>query len=257
MLIYESIPTLARLFATAFVLAVVAACGQVDRVNDRSRGSGAITIQPQKVRGGDDVKMQQPDPAVSEAAPLDETAEENTPDTGASQEEIQSVLVAAGLRNYEQINATMATVTGVPSTTAAVRTLYNEQLATSLPTDNDVRTFLGSQQVAVYKLAVAYCEALVTNATLRGSFFGTVNLAAAPNVALNAAGKAAVADALISRLWGKGLESLPPHGENTAQVVSLLDQLLAGKSMTNAAVTPVVVIGACTATLASAPVTMF
>lgn len=234
------------------VLSLAAGCGKVENADDRTRGSDNINVRPQKV-GASDAKGKKGDkPADGTVDPSDGTS--GPVDPAAS--DVQRLMTSAGLRNYEQINATMATVTGVPMTTAAVKDMFANQLATSLPTDNDIKAFLGSQQVAVYKLAVTYCETLVTSATLRTKVFGTFNFAGTPNVSLNAAGKDLIAEALVTKFWGVGLESLPDHDASVDTVVALIDSLLVGKSATTATVTPVVVTGACSAVLAAAPVTI-
>lgn len=241
-----------------FLLATLSACGQAERADDRTRGADDITVRPQKVQDSGDANPADGDgDAGQDDGSADGEADAGDDEAANDGTSVQGVFTAAGLRNFEQINATMATVTGVPMTTPAVRDLFQGQLATSLPTDNDVKAFLGSHQVAVFKLAVQYCESLVADPTLRGAVFGTFNFAGAPATALNATGKTALADALVTRFWGKDLESLPPHAESVDMVEALVDSLLVGKNMNTVTVTPVVVTGVCTAVLASAPVTMF
>jgi hypothetical protein len=248
--------TALRVLSAAVLLVVGAGCGQVESVNDRTLGADDINIHPQRAHSGDataDTTQDQGGGTDPGEAPAEEGGDDAANPAGP---DLARLVTSAGLRNYEQINATMATVTGVPATTAAVRDVFVNQLATSLPTDNDIKSFLGSQQVAVFKLAVSYCEALVANTTARAAVFGTFNFAGTPAASLNAAGKQAVADALVAKFWGKDLENLPAHADSTAQVVKLMDDLLVGKSQTTATVTPVVVEGACTAVLSAAPVTM-
>ena len=246
-----------QILLACFVLALTAACGEIQRTDDRSRGAKSVSVLDQTSRTGADATAAAPngEPEIGEVKPDEVVAEEKVPED-SDVPDIKMLTTSVGLRNYEQINATMATVTGVPLTTVAVRDLFNNQLATSLPTDNDIRAFLGSQQVAVYKLAVSYCEALVTSPALRANVFGPFNFAGTPAASLNAAGKTAVAEALIAKFWGKDLDGLPPFQQSTAQVVALIDQLLLGKSLTTVTVTPVVVMAACAATLSSAPVTI-
>ncbi len=255
---------LAPLALTASVLAALAGCGGVEK-SDRTSGATGGTVDPRKVHASDDdtaagpVQAPANDPKKDDAPAADDKPKDadNTDPATPKTADVQTVFVKAGLRNFNQINATMSTLTGVPRTNATVRTEFVTNLATSLPTDNDVKAFLGSQQVAVFKLAVEYCDALVKDTTLRAQVFGTFNFAATPAVAFNAAGKQAVAEALVGKFWGKDLTSLPAHAESTDEVVALLDALLQGKTMTTVAVTPAVVTATCAATLASAPVTIF
>lgn len=246
-----------RMFAVTLGVALIAAaCGQApEKASRRTASTPHGNDEANPVLPGDEVVDGADDVVKKDDKKKDDdkkTEEKPEPET-----DIKKIMTSAGLRNYEQINATMSTVTGIPSGTTAVNTLYRTELATALPTDNDIKAFLGSNQVAVFKLAVEYCDALVKDTTRRGAVFGAFNFAAAPGVALNAAGKDALADALVSKFWGKDLESLPPFTESTDQVVALIDDLLVGKNLNTVAITSAVVTATCTAVLASAPVTMF
>lgn len=165
--------------------------------------------------------------------------------------------LALGLRNYDQINQTMSALTGVPTSTPAVATAFNTALTTSMPTDSDPHGFLGSQQVAIFKLSVEYCDALVADQALRTAFFGNFNFAGAPAVSLNDAGKAALADTLVTKLVGKDLSTIPPHADSVAMVTTLINDLLAGKDANNAALTPVVATAACASTLSGAATSFY
>jgi len=182
----------------------------------------------------------------------------NMPGDGSKSNEpdIQKIFPKTGIRNFAQINATMSSLTGVPTTNAQITAFYNAQ-ATSLPTDNDVKGFIGSQQVAVFKLAVEYCDVLVKDTALRASIFGTFNFAAAPNVAFATDAKNALADSLVSKFWGKNLSTLAPHAENVSMVVTLIDDLLNGRDLTVATQTAPIATGTCAGVLSSAPVTLY
>jgi hypothetical protein len=243
-----------RLVVIAGAIAILtAACGApTEKASRRSGLSPQSGDAVPNTDGGDDVVGQ--DPKADPKDPHKDLPKKDPPPSDDPQD-IQKIPVATGLRNYEQINATMSAVTGIPRNTPAINTLFRNELSTALPTDNDVKAFIGSGQVAIYKLAVEYCDALVRDTTRRATFFPGFNFAGTPAVALNAAGKEAIADALITNVWGKDLESLPPHAESIDSVVSLIDELMVGK--TTPAQTAAVVTGACTAVLASAPVTLF
>ena len=76
-----------------------------------------------------------------------------------------------GVRTFSEINATMASVTGVDPTTAAVAATY-QIIMQQLPPVEDIDTFLSTHQMAVTQLAIRYCSELVEDPTLRDSFFG-------------------------------------------------------------------------------------
>lgn len=253
-----------KLATLATLAALTGACGSNEAKNNRSLGTSEDGLDPRKVHSedasaasGDDKKG---DDQAGQGKDGTDQGEKDGDDTTKKDDQlppVNTVVVKAGLRNYAQINATMASLTGIAPTNATVKTEYNTNLATSLPTDNDIRAFLGSQQVAVFKLAVEYCDALVKDTTARTAVFGTFNFAATPAAAFNAAGKDALAEALVTKFWGKDLASLPPHAESVDSVVAVIDSLLQGKNLNTVAVTPAVVTAVCTATLAAAPVTMF
>jgi len=231
------------------LVALATACGG-EHTDRRSHGLDGAAILPRKISGAD--AQGQPSPGTPDAPSDDQASTDQTPT-------VQQTLVTAGLRNYDQVNATMATLTGIPRTNAAVVTSFNT-LATSLPTETDVKAFIGSQQVSIYKLAVSYCDELINdtaNAAQRTAVFGSFNFSAPLSSAFNAAGQQAFADIIITKFWGKDLASLPPHDASVKQATDLIAALLQGKDMTSTKLTPAVATAVCTAALASAPVTMF
>ncbi|MBL4583729.1 MAG: LamG domain-containing protein [Pseudomonadales bacterium] len=76
-----------------------------------------------------------------------------------------------GVRTFSEINATMAVVTGVDQTLAAVASTYTT-ITQQLPPVEDIDTFLSTHQMAVTQLAIRYCSELVEDSTLRDTFFG-------------------------------------------------------------------------------------
>lgn len=161
-----------------------------------------------------------------------------------------------GIRNFEQVNATMMAVTGVEGNSTVI-SRYNN-LKTQLPTDNDVKAFSFSNQIGITVLAAEYCNALITNTnnmytTQRTAAVGMINFAAAPSVALTAAGKADVAQKLMAKFWGSGLMSNPNAAATQASIITLLGDLVAGET-DNTTTTRKAVTGACTAVLASSPI---
>jgi hypothetical protein len=166
------------------------------------------------------------------------------------------VPTTAGVRNFEQVNATMMAVTGVEGNSAVI-SRFNT-LKSQLPTDNDIKAFSFSNQIAVTVLAAEYCNALVTNTnnvytTQRTAAVGAINFGANPSVALNAAGKADVAQKLLAKFWGAGLAASPNAATTQASIVTLLGDLVAGET-DNTTTTRKAVTGACTAVLSSSPI---
>lgn len=197
--------------------------------------------------------------STDSSVPSQDSNESPTPESPgmpSKEPDIQKIFAKTGIRNFAQINATMSVLTGVPTTNTQVATFYAAQ-ATSLPTENDVKGFIGSHQVTVFKLAVEYCDVLVKDTALRTTIFGSFNFAGAPNVAFTPDTKKALADNLVTKFWGKDLTTLSPHAENVSMVVTLIDDLLTGRDLTIATQTPGIVTGACAGVLSSAPVTLY
>lgn len=101
-----------------------------------------------------------------------------------------------GVKNYEQINMTMAELTGVSPADTNVARVYAE-VEMQLPTDNSIRSFSSAQQIAITKLAAEYCNSLVDNTTLRTAVWPNFNFGGRPSDVLNTAGKGAIIDRTI------------------------------------------------------------
>lgn len=232
---------------------VVGGCGQTETKSLRGQNVTSPDLTPKNIGEDDAVAKKGSGEKEKEKEP------EIEPDQEPKKEEVvplQKIQASVGLKNYDQINSSMSVITGIEATTPAVRTVF-ATLTTSMPTDNDIKGFLGSQQVSVFKLAVEYCDALVKDATKRAVFFPGFNFAGTPAAVLNASGKQEIADTLVTKIWGKDLDFLPPHTESVATVMGLIDNILVGKNTATVAVTGAVVTGACTAVLASAPSIMY
>jgi hypothetical protein len=221
---------------------------------DAAQADGAVPgTAPVGNPAGDPAGVPAGEPAGEPAAdPAGEPAEEPAP--GEPKKEVARLKASVGIKNFAQINATMSTLTTIPTTNAVVQPVY-AQLATQLPDGNDIRAFLASHQVAIGKLAVEYCDAMVNTPAAANVVLPGIALNVAPATALNATGREAINKALITRFWGTGMSGVPEMGESLATLSKLTDELLAGKNMNTAARTPSVVKGLCTAVLSSGPVT--
>jgi hypothetical protein len=164
-----------------------------------------------------------------------------------------------GVRVFDEINATMAAITGVSPQTAAVRTTY-DTIRQQLPTVENIEGFLSAHQVAVAQLAIEYCNALVDSTTLRANFFPGFNFGLSAAAAFDTP---AERDLVFDPLLSKGLNSDPAAGngnmtsqptpaEVKTELNSLVDTLTACGGSCAADRTAVVVKAACAATLGSA-----
>jgi hypothetical protein len=168
-------------------------------------------------------------------------------------------LPTEGLRDFRRINESMAAVTGVSPNTASVRATY-EGITKQLPVSFDLRTFASAQQVAVTKLSLDYCDALVDTPGLRSAFFGNIVDFAAP--ATTAFASQATRDALVQRLVDRVIGQNVAYQPGFAEVQPILDGLIADltagctAATCDAERTRTVVKSLCSAALASAAATV-
>jgi hypothetical protein len=166
-------------------------------------------------------------------------------------------LPSDGLRDFRRINESMAAVTGVNPNDNNVRTTY-DGLALQLPATADLRTFASAQQVAVTKLSLEYCDALVETTNLRDAFFGNIVAFNSPasTVFASQTTRDALVQRLVDRMFGVNVTSQPNFGE----VQPVLDDLMDGLTQNcasqpatcDAERTRTIVKSMCAAALASA-----
>jgi hypothetical protein len=204
---------------------------------DRGEGSDSFVLSFNTI-GSRSVTVTEPAPA-----PLTMTLDERT------------VVPSAGVRTYEQINNTMATLTGVSPTATAINNVFN-QVRQQLPSNANVLSFLSSQQTGIAKLAVEYCDAMIENATLRNTFFnGTPAFEFTSGVATafnSQAKKDRITNTLITKMIGANLANQPTALEAQTEIGNLLNDLIAASPNGDQVRTRAVVKGACAAVLASA-----
>ena len=153
-----------------------------------------------------------------------------------------------GVRVFNELNASLAVITGVSMNTAAVQATYQlvEQQLPSIPT---LESFLASNQVGVAQIAIQYCDALVES-SLAGSFFPGLDFTAAPATAF--ASTNALIDPLIANGIGTGLATQPDDVDVRAELNSLVTKLSScGASCASAVRTKTITKAACAAVLGS------
>lgn len=161
--------------------------------------------------------------------------------------------IEVGVKNFEQINNTMSTLTGVPTTDATINSVYND-IAIQLPTDNNVKNFLPSMQVAITKLATEYCDRTVETDAYRTKIWTTVNFNQGPSTTLTPTNKTTMINDTVDRFFGP-LDAAQIDKTKT-ELLSLYDMLIAGESTTSNATTKKVVKGICVASLSSAYISL-
>lgn len=174
----------------------------------------------------------------------------NEPDEG---QVLYQTQVTTGVKNHEQILHTMGEVTGIdPYSNTSIMNVYR-QIEMSLPTDNDIKVYTTTQQVAVTKLAAEFCSALTSNSTLRQQTWPTLNYGTNPNTAFGSGKSTEFIDDTIDNFWG-GMVTDEERQAAHNELEQLIDDLVG--SDTNTTATQRTVRGVCTAALSSAHITL-
>ncbi|MFT3907659.1 MAG: LamG domain-containing protein [Steroidobacteraceae bacterium] len=135
-----------------------------------------------------------------------------------------------GARVFSEINATLSSITGVPTTNTDVTSTYTlvEQQLPTVPTFEGI---LASHQVGIAQLAIQYCDSLVDTSALATSFFPGLSLSASPSSAFgSSSGKALVISPLLANGLGSNLTSQPTDADVTTELSNLIDRLVASDS---------------------------
>jgi hypothetical protein len=158
-----------------------------------------------------------------------------------------------GIRDFAEINATMSTTTGVPTTQSAVKTTY-DAVFQALPVATGIEGFLSSQQMGITQLAISYCSALVdgNGSIAPATYFPGFNFGAPVSTAFDSSTKTdQVIDPLLARVVGTNISTQPALGTTKTEVATLINHL-ATCSGVKCADTKGVVKAACASVLGSA-----
>ncbi len=142
-----------------------------------------------------------------------------------------------GLRTFDEINASMAALTGVDP--VVVKSSY-DVIMQQLPAVEVIEGFLSAHQMAIAQLAIEYCSALVDDTALRSSLFGAFPFGSDVVTAFNtAAGDSAeknqIVDALYNRMVGiPGSSAALTNAPTRAEVKAELTGYDAGGVLVNA-----------------------
>jgi hypothetical protein len=189
---------------------------------------------------------------VGDGAYQSNTPTNTTKDEG---QEIAETEVSIGVKNHEQILQSMSAVTGIDAfSNTSIMSIYR-QVETTLPTENDVKVYTTTSQIAVTKLAAEFCFQLTTTtyATQRMAIWPTLNLTALSGTAFNVANEKAFIADTVRVFWGNMLTQEEFDIANN-EMMTLINNLIANQN--TAAATQRTVRGACTAALSSAYVTL-
>jgi hypothetical protein len=132
-----------------------------------------------------------------------------------------------GVHVYDELNASMASITGVSPGLTAVNTTY-QTVQQQLPTVPNIQGFLASQEIGISQLSIQYCNALVDDPTLEPAFFPGLNLNQTPAQAFGtSAGMDLVITPLInSPAINSTLATMPTDSQVRTELYSLITSLV-------------------------------
>ncbi|WP_417514162.1 LamG-like jellyroll fold domain-containing protein [Marinobacter sp.] len=129
-----------------------------------------------------------------------------------------------GLKTFDEINESMARMTGVAKTQPAVLNTFNT-VKQQLPTIENISGFLSSHQMAVTQMAIQYCDVLIENGQARADFFPGFDFTATPAAAFDHSGKSLITGPLLARFVGENLSTQPAALDIQGELGSLIDEL--------------------------------
>lgn len=130
-----------------------------------------------------------------------------------------------GVRTFDQLNQSMAKITGVSTSNPGVRSTFL-QVQQQLPPVPDIETFLASHQTGVAQLAIKYCSEMVNDARTRADFFPGLSMQASPATQFaGPEGKEILIAPLLARAVGTGIGSQPDDTAIRAELSALIDRL--------------------------------
>jgi hypothetical protein len=150
----------------------------------------------------------------------------------------------SGIRDFAEINATMAKITGIPSSSARVRAVYN-QVYQAMPVQPKIAGFISSQQMGITQLAFEYCSSLVDDSTARDNFWPDFPWGTDKGIAFS--DRSHAIDPLVEQMVGINLPTQPTALQVEAELDQLITDLIATPGDTNA-----IMKGTCAASLGSA-----
>jgi len=130
-----------------------------------------------------------------------------------------------GVRTFDEINASLSTITGVPMSNTSIVATY-DQIRQSLPTVEDVEAFLSSHQMAIAQLSILYCAALIDDLTLRVNTFPGFPFTSDVATAYPAS-QDLLLDPLLDRVLGTAANFIGTQPDRTAAKTEL-EQLING-----------------------------
>ncbi|MCU7844617.1 MAG: LamG domain-containing protein [Candidatus Thiodiazotropha sp. (ex Monitilora ramsayi)] len=137
-----------------------------------------------------------------------------------------------GLRTFEEINASMSALTGVPRTNSAVTSTFTT-IKQQLPSSEIINGFLSSHQVAVSQLAIEYCSELVDDTGLRSSFFPGFDFSVNANSIVDSTWENQIVNPIIDSFLGQNITTQPATADVRGELMLLLTDTADNKPYDN------------------------
>ncbi|MBI3188502.1 MAG: LamG domain-containing protein [Gammaproteobacteria bacterium] len=129
-----------------------------------------------------------------------------------------------GVRTFDEINATMSAVTGIPVTNTSVNAIFTSYRR-QLPAVENIQAYLSSHQMAVAQLAMTYCDRLVET---NPGFFPAFNFSLTPSTAFSSPDS--VLNPLLTAIMNIDT-SVPSKNLATQPGVSVVKNMLSSNSV--------------------------
>jgi hypothetical protein len=129
-----------------------------------------------------------------------------------------------GMRDFAEVHASMAKMTGVSATHPEVAETY-ELVYQAMPVQPNLGGFISSQQMGITQLAIKYCSVLVDDPSLRSAFWPAFDWNAGLGSAFG--DRAAVIDPIVDRMVGRDIATQPELTTVETELNNLIDRLSA------------------------------
>jgi mono/diheme cytochrome c family protein len=129
-----------------------------------------------------------------------------------------------GVKNFAEINASMAAMTTVPLSNPATRDTF-VNLSQQLPSVTNIDGFLASNQMAITQLAIKYCDALVSTTSLRDPYFTGFDFSQPASSAFTTSARQVLSTTLLDNMIGNGISTQPERTDVEAELNSLITGL--------------------------------
>ncbi len=138
-----------------------------------------------------------------------------------------------GVKTFDEVNATMSSVTGISTSDPAVATLFDDYKQ-QLPAVENIMAFLSSHQMGVAQLAMGYCNALVAKDKAlatndAGRIFKDFDFTKTASIAFDATSKNQIIEPLLTGLMNLDVVT-PANNLSTQPNETVIKDLLGSAS---------------------------